>query len=132
MQSWAKLCMPRDSSVYLEDILEAIARIRRYTRGLSREAFADDERPLDAVVRNLEVIGEAVKQLSAAAPKWLGVSVGLLCARRSSATRNGRPRCSGRKRTASGSRTGCTLLHYAQSWRAGVEADRGGSSRRAG
>jgi len=25
MQSWAKLCMPRDSSVYLEDILEAIA-----------------------------------------------------------------------------------------------------------
>ena len=65
MQSWAKLCMPRDSSVYLEDILEAIARIRRYTRGLSREAFADDERTLDAVVRNLEVIGEAVKQLPA-------------------------------------------------------------------
>jgi len=65
MQSWAKLCMPRDSSVYQEDILEAIARIRRYTRGLSREAFADDERTLDAVVRNLEVIGEAVKQLPA-------------------------------------------------------------------
>ncbi len=57
--------MPRDSSVYLEDILEAVARIRRYTRGLSREAFADDERTLDAVVRNLEVIGEAVKQLPA-------------------------------------------------------------------
>lgn len=124
--------MPRDSSVYLEDILEAIARIRRYTRGFSRGAFADDERTLDAVVRNLEVIGEAVKQLPAAAPQWLGVSVGLLCARRSSATRNGRPRCSGRKRTASGSRTGCTGLRYAQSWRAGVEADRGRSSRRAG
>ena len=57
--------MPRDSSVYLEDILEAIARIRRYTRGLSREAFADDERTLDAVVRNLEVIGEAVKTYEA-------------------------------------------------------------------
>lgn len=55
--------MPRDSRVYLEDILVAIARIQRYTRGLSREAFAGDERTLDAVVRNLEVIGEAVKQL---------------------------------------------------------------------
>ena len=57
--------MPRDSKVYLEDILEAIARIRRYTSGLSREAFAGDERTLDAVVRNLEVIGEAVKRLPA-------------------------------------------------------------------
>jgi len=57
--------MPRDSKVYLEDILEAIARIQRYTSGLSREAFAGDERTLDAVVRNLEVIGEAVKQLPA-------------------------------------------------------------------
>jgi uncharacterized protein with HEPN domain len=55
--------MPRDSSVYLEDILEAIARIRRYTRGLSQEAFAADEKTLDAVVRNLEVIDEAVKRL---------------------------------------------------------------------
>lgn len=57
--------MPRDSRVYLEDILEAIARIQRYTRGLSREAFANDEKTVDAVVRNLEVIGEAVKQLPA-------------------------------------------------------------------
>jgi uncharacterized protein with HEPN domain len=57
--------MPRDSRVYLEDILEAIARIQRYTEGLSRDAFADDERTVDAIVRNLEVIGEAVKQLPA-------------------------------------------------------------------
>jgi uncharacterized protein with HEPN domain len=57
--------MPRDSRVYLEDVLEAIARIQRYTRGLSREVFAADQRTLDAVVRNLEVIGEAVKQLPA-------------------------------------------------------------------
>jgi len=33
--------------------------------GLSREAFAADDRTLDAVVRNLEVIGEAVKRLPA-------------------------------------------------------------------
>jgi uncharacterized protein with HEPN domain len=57
--------MPRDSRVYLEDILEAIARIQRYTRGLSRDAFADDQRTVDAIVRNLEVIGEAIKQLPA-------------------------------------------------------------------
>jgi uncharacterized protein with HEPN domain len=57
--------MPRDSRVYLEDILEAIARIQRYTRGLSQDAFADDQRTVDAIVRNLEVIGEAVKQLPA-------------------------------------------------------------------
>jgi uncharacterized protein with HEPN domain len=57
--------MPRDCRVYLEDILEAIARIQRYTQGLSREAFVDDERTVDAIVRNLEVIGEAVKQLPA-------------------------------------------------------------------
>ena len=57
--------MPRDSRVYLEDILGAIARIRRYTRGLSRDAFAADDKTVDAVVRNLEVIGEAVKRLPA-------------------------------------------------------------------
>jgi uncharacterized protein with HEPN domain len=55
--------MPRDFSVYLEDILVSIAKIRRYTAGFSAEAFAADDRTLDAVVRNLEVIGEAVKQL---------------------------------------------------------------------
>ena len=34
--------MPRDPRVYLEDILEAIERIRRYTRGLSQDTFAAD------------------------------------------------------------------------------------------
>ena len=57
--------MPRDYSVYLEDILTASAKIQRYTRGLSREEFADDDKTVDAVVRNLEVIGEAVKRLPA-------------------------------------------------------------------
>lgn len=55
--------MPRDFRVYLEDILGAISKIRRYTNGLSKQALAADEKTLDAVVRNLEVIGEAVKQL---------------------------------------------------------------------
>ncbi len=55
--------MPRDSRVYLEDILEATRKIKAYAGGLSKAAFLDDEKTFDAVVRNLEVIGEAVKKL---------------------------------------------------------------------
>jgi uncharacterized protein with HEPN domain len=55
--------VPRDSRVYLEDILGAITKIERYTRDLSCASFALDDKTIDAVVRNLEVIGEAVKQL---------------------------------------------------------------------
>jgi uncharacterized protein with HEPN domain len=55
--------MPRDSRVYLEDILEATRKIASYTAHLSKAAFLEDEKTFDAVVRNLEVIGEAVKKL---------------------------------------------------------------------
>ena len=55
--------MPRDYRVYLEDVSEAIGRVARYVSGLSREAFSADERTLDAVVRNLEIIGEAIKKV---------------------------------------------------------------------
>ena len=53
--------MPRDSSVYLRDILEAISKIKGYTAGMDREAFEGDSKTVDAVLRNLEVIGEAAK-----------------------------------------------------------------------
>ncbi len=53
--------MSRDYKVYLEDIIEAIGKIRTYTAGLSADSFAADNKTLDAVLRNLEVIGEAVK-----------------------------------------------------------------------
>lgn len=55
--------MPRDSRVYLEDILEATRKITAYTGSLSKAAFLEDEKTIDAVVRNLEVIGEAIKKL---------------------------------------------------------------------
>lgn len=55
--------MPRDYKVSLEDILEASRKIRAYTEGLSQKAFAADPKTLDAVVRNLEIIGEAVKKI---------------------------------------------------------------------
>jgi len=55
--------MPRDSSAYFEDILDAIGAIRDYTQSLTREAFGRDRKTVDAVLRNPEVIGEAVKQV---------------------------------------------------------------------
>ena len=55
--------MPRDYRVYLDDMLQAIDRILRYSRGLSFEAFSLDDKTLDAVVRNLEIVGEAAKQV---------------------------------------------------------------------
>ena len=55
--------MPRDIRVHLEDILEACKRVGNYTSGLSLEQFRADQKTLDAVVRNLEVIGEAAKKV---------------------------------------------------------------------
>lgn len=52
----------------IEDIKEATRRIQTYTRGLTYEAFLGDTRTQDAVVRNLEIIGEAAKKLSAGFP----------------------------------------------------------------
>jgi hypothetical protein len=55
--------MSRDYLLYLEDMREALDRIDRYTQGLTLEAFAANEIRIDAVVRNLELLGEAVKHL---------------------------------------------------------------------
>jgi uncharacterized protein with HEPN domain len=53
--------MPRDYKVHLEDIAEAIRKIRSYTTNLSFQAFSSDVKTFDAVIRNLEIIGEAIK-----------------------------------------------------------------------
>uniref|UniRef100_A0A7C6EBF6 DUF86 domain-containing protein n=1 Tax=candidate division WOR-3 bacterium TaxID=2052148 RepID=A0A7C6EBF6_UNCW3 len=53
----------RDYGLYLEDILESIKKIRNYTKGMSFAEFAKDEKTIDAVVRNFEIMGEASKQL---------------------------------------------------------------------
>ena len=57
--------MSRDVRVYLLDIQERCARIMRYVEGLDEAGWSTDERTQDAVLRNLEVIGEAVKRLPA-------------------------------------------------------------------
>ena len=55
--------MSRDYDAYLEDIREAVDRIQEYVQGITRDAFVAERMRFDAVIRNLEVIGEAVKQV---------------------------------------------------------------------
>lgn len=54
----------RSDKVLLEDMLEAVDRILEYTAGYSPEAFGKDKKTIDAVLRNLQVLGEAAKQVS--------------------------------------------------------------------
>ena len=53
----------KDDRVYLQHIRDAIGRILSYTTS-GREAFLATPQAQDAVIRNLEIIGEAVKHLS--------------------------------------------------------------------
>lgn len=54
----------RNERVYLTDILISIARIQRFVAGMTYEQFLKDEKTIDGVARNFEVIGEAVKNVS--------------------------------------------------------------------
>jgi len=49
---------------FVSDIQEAIRRIGDYTSGMRYETFLADTKTQDAVIRNLEIIGEAAKNLS--------------------------------------------------------------------
>ena len=51
--------MHRDYRLYLEDIIEAIRKIKEYTDKTDFSTFSKDTKTQDAVVRNLEIIGEA-------------------------------------------------------------------------
>lgn len=56
--------MPRrDPYLLVDDILNAIQRILRYVDDMSYEDFVADEKTIDAVVRNFEIIGEAANNL---------------------------------------------------------------------
>jgi len=54
---------PRDWTIYIDDILEAVARIRRYLDGKSFDEFCQDELTHDAVLRNITIIGEAARNI---------------------------------------------------------------------
>ena len=54
----------RNDTDFISDCIEAILRIRAYVKNLGYETFSEDTKTQDAVVRNLEIIGEAVKSVS--------------------------------------------------------------------
>ena len=55
--------MPRDYKVYLKDILDSINCIEEYLLDHTFDSFITDRKTIDAVVRNLEIIGEATKNI---------------------------------------------------------------------
>lgn len=59
--------MRRDYRLYLDDIVNAAAKVRRYIEGLDAASFSRDEKTVDAVVRN---VGEAVKSGAACNDSW--------------------------------------------------------------
>ncbi|MCF7870913.1 MAG: DUF86 domain-containing protein [Candidatus Omnitrophica bacterium] len=54
----------RDHRLYLEDIVRAIKSVETYVKGFSFNKFKKNKMVIDAVVRNLEIIGEASKNIS--------------------------------------------------------------------
>ena len=51
----------RNVKLYIEDVKDAIEKIEKYTKGLGFDDFVKDTKTIDAVARNLSIIGEAVK-----------------------------------------------------------------------
>lgn len=54
----------RDWTLYLKDILTSSEKILAYTKNMGRDEFFADSKTYDAVLRNLEIIGEAAKKCS--------------------------------------------------------------------
>jgi uncharacterized protein with HEPN domain len=54
----------RDEMVYLEDILECIEKIEEYVKDLTEREFEENSEKQDAVIRRIEIIGEAAKMIS--------------------------------------------------------------------
>ena len=55
--------MSRSLRLYFEDILSSCNKVLRYTKAMDYEQFIEDELRFDAVLRNLQIIGEAIKQI---------------------------------------------------------------------
>jgi uncharacterized protein with HEPN domain len=56
----------RDPELLLEDVYLSIEKIERYINSFTMDNFKVDDKTVDAVVRNLEIIGEAVRQIPSA------------------------------------------------------------------
>ena len=55
--------LERSAQLYLQDIIDCIKTIADYTKGLDYDSLLEDRKTVDAVVRNLEIIGEAANQM---------------------------------------------------------------------
>jgi len=55
--------MKKDPKIFVEHILESIARIEEYTGEITRDEFLNSSKIQDAVIRRIEVIGEAAKNI---------------------------------------------------------------------
>jgi uncharacterized protein with HEPN domain len=53
----------RDTILLLDDMLQSAYKIRNYSAGLQYESFLNDDKTMDAVVRNFEIIGEAANKI---------------------------------------------------------------------
>ncbi len=53
----------KNPKIFLEDILESIERIEQYTKNKTKTKFLDDYEKQDAIMKRLEIIGEAVKNI---------------------------------------------------------------------
>ena len=53
----------REVKLLLEDMLDSLKKIRRYTNEISFDEFCSDDKTIDAVIRNFEIIGEAANRI---------------------------------------------------------------------
>jgi len=53
----------KDPKIFIEHILECIERIEKYTKGITKDEFFNSLQLQDAVIRRIEIIGEAVKNV---------------------------------------------------------------------
>lgn len=53
----------RDNSALIQDMLESAVKIIKYAEGLSFDQFEADDKTVDAVIRNFEIIGEAANRI---------------------------------------------------------------------
>ena len=70
----------KDNSIYLEHILESISNVENFSEKLTKESFSKDRLRQSAIIRELEIIGEAVKNLSQdfrknySSIKWISIA----------------------------------------------------------
>jgi uncharacterized protein with HEPN domain len=55
--------MTRNSKLFLTDILDCMVKIDKFIKGMQYEEFVADDKTSSAVIRKLEIIGEAVKNI---------------------------------------------------------------------